>query len=114
VAKYVAARANGVCEACGFEAPFHRPDGSPYLEIHHIHRLADDGPDDIMHVSAICPNCHREAHFGVNKDGFRDRLGIAVAEREREYALPNTAGTDGEAMGVVRLQNRKGGSHGSV
>ncbi len=34
VIKAVLVRANGKCEECGNEAPFVRPDGSPYLEVH--------------------------------------------------------------------------------
>lgn len=112
VARYVAARAEGVCEACGRRAPFRRPDGNPYLEIHHTRRLADDGPDDIMHVAAICPNCHREAHFGANRDRFRDRLEKAIAERENENPRPSAAGTGRPDMKAISPQHQNGGSHG--
>ncbi|WP_198432052.1 HNH endonuclease [Marinomonas sp. BSi20584] len=58
-------RAAGVCERCGKGAPFIRSkDGSPYLEVHHIQRLADNGPDTLENTKALCPNCHRELHFG--------------------------------------------------
>jgi 5-methylcytosine-specific restriction endonuclease McrA len=58
-------RANGICEKCDKEAPFKRKsDGTPYLEVHHIKRLADGGEDTIENAIAVCPNCHRELHFG--------------------------------------------------
>ncbi|WP_369063310.1 HNH endonuclease [Burkholderia gladioli] len=58
-------RADGRCEKCHCEAPFRRrTDGSPYLEVHHIRRLADDGEDTVENAQALCPNCHRESHFG--------------------------------------------------
>lgn len=58
-------RANGVCERCNQEAPFLRcRDETPYLEVHHIVRLADGGVDSIENALALCPNCHRELHFG--------------------------------------------------
>lgn len=58
-------RANGICEKCGKEAPFIRAsDGTPYLEVHHIKRLADGGEDNVENAMAVCPNCHRELHFG--------------------------------------------------
>jgi len=34
----------GVCESCLQPAPFHGKKG-PYLEVHHVHRLSDGGPD---------------------------------------------------------------------
>nr|WP_302597123.1 HNH endonuclease [uncultured Cellulosilyticum sp.] len=59
-------RANGVCERCGMSAPFIRvSDGTPYLEVHHKVRLADGGEDTVENAIAVCPNCHRELHFGV-------------------------------------------------
>lgn len=58
-------RANGVCERCKKPAPFNRTkDGTPYLEVHHKIYLADDGDDSVDNAEALCPNCHREAHFG--------------------------------------------------
>jgi 5-methylcytosine-specific restriction endonuclease McrA len=61
----VLARANGVCESCHAPAPFLRAsDGSPYLEVHHRDRLADGGEDTVSNALALCPNCHRKAHYG--------------------------------------------------
>jgi 5-methylcytosine-specific restriction protein A len=58
-------RANGLCERCERPAPFLRlSDGSPYLESHHTIRLADEGPDTVENTVALCPNCHRETHYG--------------------------------------------------
>lgn len=59
-------RANGVCERCGIDAPFKRvSDGTPYLEVHHKKRLADGGEDTVENAIAVCPNCHRELHYGI-------------------------------------------------
>jgi 5-methylcytosine-specific restriction protein A len=58
-------RASGICEACGKKAPFARAkDGSPYLEIHHKVQLSKGGDDTVANAMALCPNCHREKHFG--------------------------------------------------
>lgn len=60
-------RANGKCETCGGKAPFNRKkDGTPYLEVHHKVKLADGGDDCVHNAIALCPNCHREQHFGEN------------------------------------------------
>jgi hypothetical protein len=61
---YVLKRANGHCEACKKAAPFLRKDGTPYLEPHHIKRVADGGPDHPRFVGAVCPTCHRIIHHG--------------------------------------------------
>ncbi|MGA4652510.1 HNH endonuclease [Enterobacter hormaechei] len=59
-------RANGTCERCGNDAPFLRvKDGTPYLEVHHKIPLADGGEDTIANAIALCPNCHRQAHYGI-------------------------------------------------
>jgi len=61
----VSERAAGNCERCKKAAPFKRQsDHSPYLEVHHKVRLADGGDDTVKNALALCPNCHREAHFG--------------------------------------------------
>ncbi len=59
-------RANGKCEHCHSNAPFLRKkDNSPYLEVHHEITLADGGDDTLENAIAVCPNCHKEMHFGV-------------------------------------------------
>jgi hypothetical protein len=59
-------RANGHCEMCRRPAPFIRArDNSPYLEVHHLKRLKDGGEDTIDNAIALCPNCHREEHCGI-------------------------------------------------
>ena len=82
VQKYVLARANGVCECCGSSAPFLRRDGRPYLEPHHIQRLSDGGPDHPRSVAGICPNCHREIHFGKHGREINKQLADKVRELE--------------------------------
>ena len=57
-------KANGVCAYCRKLAPFCRPDGSPFLEVHHEIPLAKGGRDTVENAVALCPNCHRKAHFG--------------------------------------------------
>jgi 5-methylcytosine-specific restriction endonuclease McrA len=71
VRKYVMLRAEGLCEHCGENAPFVTESDEPYLEAHHINRLADGGADHPREVIALCPNCHRRAHHSKDKEGFR-------------------------------------------
>lgn len=80
---YVLARAAGVCEACKNPAPFARPDGSPYLEPHHTRRVSDGGPDDPHWVGGICPNCHKEIHYGTDGEKLNKKLQEYIHTRER-------------------------------
>jgi 5-methylcytosine-specific restriction protein A len=58
-------RAAGKCEHCKANAPFKRKkDGQPYLEVHHIIQLALGGEDTVSNAQALCPNCHRNLHYG--------------------------------------------------
>ena len=60
-------RANGNCEHCKKTAPFIRKsDNTPYLEVHHKTPLTKGGDDTVENAEALCPNCHREMHFGKN------------------------------------------------
>lgn len=83
VRDYVLARAAGVCEECGLPAPFKRLDGSPYLEPHHIRRVADGGPDHPSSVGAICPTCHRRIHYGSDGAEYNRRLAEAIRLKEK-------------------------------
>ncbi len=59
-------RANGICEKCNEFAPFNRKsDNSPYLEVHHKIMLSKGGEDTVENAMAVCPNCHKELHYGV-------------------------------------------------
>lgn len=79
-------RAAGVCEICQRPAPFLRPDGSPYLEVHHVKPLAQGGDDTLGNAVAVCPNCHREAHFGrlAKTHTYAELLAAAAAQPHSE------------------------------
>jgi hypothetical protein len=62
VALYAKQRANGRCDLCEQRAPFEIK-GKPFLECHHIERLADNGDDSVRNTVALCPNCHRRMHL---------------------------------------------------
>lgn len=74
VAHYVLMRADGICECCLKPAPFVKKDGKAYLEPHHVNRLSDGGLDHPRYVGAICPNCHREIHSGINGISLNQQL----------------------------------------
>lgn len=58
-------RANGKCQSCKRDAPFLKGDGTPFLEVHHIEWLSKGGEDSVENAIALCPNCHRQAHYGA-------------------------------------------------
>ena len=86
---YAIVRAEGNCEGCGRPAPFLNGLGQPFLEVHHIHRLADDGPDVPQNVAALCPNCHRKAHFSSEKADFHQLLVEKISGIEAVLARAN-------------------------
>ena len=61
-------RAKGICEKCHKPAPFIRAkDNTPFLEVHHIQGIAQGGLDIVENALALCPNCHRELHYGISE-----------------------------------------------
>lgn len=82
IKKYALLRANGRCENCEKEAPFVNVNEIPFLEVHHIFSLADEGPDHPINVAAICPNCHKEAHYGKNKEKIKEELSLKISKKE--------------------------------
>lgn len=68
VVAWILKNSNGICESCNEPAPFTKPDGDFYLEVHHLRRLADGGSDTITNAVAVCPNCHRRLHYANDRD----------------------------------------------
>lgn len=64
---WVLKEANGRCECCENDAPFITTESEPFLEVHHLRCLADGGSDTVSNTVSLCPNCHREMHYGINK-----------------------------------------------
>ncbi|EGB92769.1 5-methylcytosine-specific restriction enzyme A (EcoKMcrA) [Clostridium sp. D5] len=75
--------AEGKCQMCSKEAPFYDKDSKPYLEEHHVNRLADGGSDTMDNVVALCPNCHRKIH--VLNDEQDTILLEKIAEKNDKY-----------------------------
>ncbi|MAK67712.1 MAG: HNH endonuclease [Methylophaga sp.] len=79
---YISRRSKGFCEGCTMPSPFHTKKG-PYIECHHLHRLADGGPDHPINVIGLCPNCHRRAHHAKDFREFNDSLKLVVKKIEQ-------------------------------
>lgn len=84
IRRYAILRSNGICEACKNPAPFTNKQGAPYLEVHHLTRLADGGPDAPDRVAAICANCHRRAHHSLDANEFNLKLTSTIRSIEKE------------------------------
>lgn len=84
VVAWVLNNSNYICECCSKDSPFVKNDGTKYMEVHHLRRLADGGSDTIENCVAICPNCHRELHFGVNSKKLLDTIYSTVSRLIRE------------------------------
>jgi HNH endonuclease len=64
----------------------------PWFETqHHLVPLADDGEDTIENVAFVCPNHHREVHFGKRREELTDLL---RSIRGNEAAPVTTIGHD--------------------
>ncbi len=66
--------AGDICGLCYDKAPFDRENGTPFLEVHHIIPLSEGGKDTVENTAALCPNCHREVHFGNMRQVLREKL----------------------------------------
>ncbi len=69
VRDYVIRRAHGHCEYCRARG-FEMTDGSYYVEAHHVIALSAQGPDRVDNVIALCPEHHREAHYGKGAEAL--------------------------------------------
>jgi len=82
VRAWVLQRADGWCELCGAPAPFLTEHEEPFLETHHLVMLSEGGPDTPNNTAALCPNCHRNLHYGIDRMELRERLARVVTEKE--------------------------------
>jgi 5-methylcytosine-specific restriction protein A len=64
-------RAAGTCERedCGERRTY-----PGFLDVHHI--LGIEVSDRFWTCVALCPNCHREAHFSPDRDKINERLAV--------------------------------------
>lgn len=84
VKEWVLQQANGKCESCEKPSPFNGVDGLPYLEVHHVRHMANGGSDIPANTVALCPNCHRELHYGADAKAMANRLYERIARLVRE------------------------------
>lgn len=83
VRAWVRKEAKGICEGCGKPAPFEK-DSQPFLEVHHVKHLAQEGSDRPSNAVALCPNCHRRCHHSSDRDEFTAQLYQKVGRLEAE------------------------------
>jgi hypothetical protein len=82
-------RANDRCDLCKHQS-FLLPNGHQYLECHHLVYLANNGIDSIINTVALCPNCHRMMHLGIQKerdDSFEKLLHIIYDYMQDEASI---------------------------
>jgi 5-methylcytosine-specific restriction protein A len=80
---YVLKRARGRCEYCN-GLGFLMENDKHYLEAHHIIALSNSGKDTVDNVIALCPQHHRQAHYGADAESI-----------EKEF------------MNILKMLNRK-------
>jgi hypothetical protein len=73
--------ANGHCERCA-QRGFLTARGEYYLETHHIVGVSERGPDTIDNIIALCPTCHRQAHFGADRVRVENECMQAIRRRK--------------------------------
>ena len=69
---------------CGKKAAFITHNKEPYLEVNHLRGLSDGGPDRPEYVAALCPNCHRRAHYAIDADEFNRKIMKTIHEKEKQ------------------------------
>lgn len=79
VRREVVLRSNGSCENCGAKRDF-----PGFLDVHHI--LGAEKSDRFYTCVALCPNCHREAHFSTDREAINRRL-LEFASRFNKFLM---------------------------
>lgn len=87
VRAYVLNQANGKCEHCG-KLGFMMKNGRRYLEAHHVIALSAKGKDTIDNVIALCPDHHREAHYGSDAESLEASFLKCIKSRNYNSSIP--------------------------
>lgn len=66
-------RAKGKCEYCNVQG-FPTINGGFYVEAHHIIALCHSGRDTVENVIALCPQHHRQAHYGKDAESLESEF----------------------------------------
>lgn len=77
--------AGGRCECCG-DLGFLTESGERYLETHHVVSVSERGPDTPGNIVAVCPMCHRKAHFAADRIQIERKMLEAIRRRGRPVA----------------------------
>ena len=72
---------------------FELPDGSLYVEAHHVLALSARGPDTIANVIALCAKHHREAHYGRNAEALESEFSAKLFVLAQEPSGPFVNGS---------------------
>jgi 5-methylcytosine-specific restriction protein A len=73
VRAYALKHAKGKCGYCNDQG-FLMENGGFYLEAHHIIALCDSGRDTVDKVIALCPQHHRQAHYGKDAESLESEF----------------------------------------
>jgi len=88
VVAWVLLSAESKCERCGWQG-FEKTNGGYFLEVHHLKPLAEGGEDKIDNAVGVCPNCHRELHYGKNKEQLLKELKDNLSRKRLKSSSPN-------------------------
>ncbi|MCX8085694.1 MAG: HNH endonuclease [Rhodocyclaceae bacterium] len=78
--------AGGRCECCG-ELGFLTETGERYLETHHVVGVSERGPDSSGNIVAVCPLCHRKAHYAADRIQIERKMLEAIRRRGRPVEI---------------------------
>ena len=101
---YVLKRSEGKCEGCGCDALFVLPTGELYLEPRHIRRLTDGGPDHPRWVVAVCPNCHRRAHYSKDAKTYNELNLLTTSSSDKAGIAQSSPKSTTEGCEAYRVQ----------
>jgi EVE domain/HNH endonuclease len=82
-----------ICEALGSEAvAFLKPNGNPYSEAHHVMPVAKlvKGSLAANNIMVLCPNHHRQAHYGRFEISSEDDVGWTVKIDRKTLRIERT------------------------
>lgn len=81
----------------GEELTFPTPEGTDYIEVHHIHRIAQGGNESLENLALLNPFHHKMCHFASEETMAKMQTQLSSLMKERLDAMLASTGGSGTA-----------------
>jgi hypothetical protein len=90
------------CQICGWQG-FKKYDSTDFIEAHHLAQISERKTDSLCteNIILVCPNCHREIHYGKNVGVSDVGENIIIKLSNKEAHIPKNTISFLKSLNVI-------------